>query len=84
MLDRLSDESLSIAVPDSAAVVGVDDGKSAVARVLESRNERGLPLSKGREQALAVLMAEIVDDVYEEKYVVQRSIGSRTVARTNE
>ena len=83
MLDGLSDESLRIAVPDSAAVVGVDHGKIAVARILEGRDKRGVPLAKGREQPLAILMAEVVDDVDEEKDVFQRSIGSGTVARTN-
>jgi hypothetical protein len=52
-------------------VVRVDDRDLGAARALDRGHERGLALAEGLEQPLGALVAEILDDVDEEKRVLQ-------------
>jgi len=81
---RLTHQAIPVAVPDAAAVVRVDDGDSAVARAGDHGPQRVDPLAKRGQQLPAVFVTEIVDDVYEEKCVVQRFVGSPASTSANE
>ena len=67
-------EAGRVGVPAPAHVVRVDD-RNPTPRVVERRDERGLAVSERREQRVAVLVAEVVDDVDEQQCVVHPTTG---------
>jgi hypothetical protein len=66
-LDRAPDEGGGIGVPRAAVVVCVDNGETGRPRLANHVQERLVPPAVGLEQAIAVLVEKVLDDVDEEE-----------------
>jgi hypothetical protein len=64
-VERLPDQAVFVPVPGAVVVVRVDDRDPAVVRARDRGRERAEPLAERAQQLLAVVVAEVVDDIYE-------------------